>query len=457
MSYSVLRKEGKKHLPAHLFQEFSQEEWESYPFAGEEKLRWFRDAKLGLFFHVGISALGKVDIGWSRHTHKLPDPGTGPIPDEVYDGWAEQIKMEAFDADEWIDLAVRSGFKYVVIITKHHDGFHMWDTAYSDYKITNAPMGRDYLGELITACNKREMPVGLYFSQRDWHHPDYEPVDTENAVRMDHPPFFEMKDGQSFRCGAKHAGYIRYMHSAVLELMQKYGKIDILWWDACCYDGMFREEMWDALALEKKVRELQPHILINNRASVPGDFDTPEGHVGFVQRSRAWETCMPLGNHWAWTGEGIKSFKAILHQFIQTVSGDGNYLLSIGTMPNGKLPPEESERMLALGDWLKLYGEAVYGTRSGPWNPGRYGGSVYRDDTVYLHLLASPESGVLRLPLGDYRIAQIECLTEEKPAIEICDNVLCITLPEEDFTDVIVRIKMKEAVRVSDEGIAAEE
>ena len=132
---------------------------ECLPICGGEKLKWFRDAKLGLFLHVGISALGKVDIGWSRKTHKLPDPGEGPIPDEVYDGWANEIKMEDFDADEWIDLAISGGFKYVVIITKHHDGFHMWDTEYSDYKITNAPMARDYIKELTDACHKKGTPM----------------------------------------------------------------------------------------------------------------------------------------------------------------------------------------------------------------------------------------------------------------------------------------------------------
>ena len=165
MCWSLLVKDGQEYNPSILFQPFTEKEWAEYPFAGEEKLKWFRDAKLGLFFHVGISALGKVDIGWSRHTHKLPDPGVGPIADEVYDGWAKEIKMEDFSADEWIDLAIAGGFKYVVIITKHHDGFNMWDTAYSDYKITNSPMARDYLGELIDACHRIIMPVGLYYSQ----------------------------------------------------------------------------------------------------------------------------------------------------------------------------------------------------------------------------------------------------------------------------------------------------
>lgn len=120
----------------------------------------------------------------------------------------------------------------MVIITKHHDGFHMWDTQYSEYKITNAPMGRDYLKELIDACHAKNMPVGLYYSQRDWHHEDYEPVDTQAAERCDEIPFFKMKEGKAWRYGARHPEYIKYLHNTVLELMNKYGKIDILWMDA---------------------------------------------------------------------------------------------------------------------------------------------------------------------------------------------------------------------------------
>ena len=454
MSYSVIKKEGQEHTPRHLFTAFSEEEWNAYPFAGEEKLKWFRDAKLGLFFHVGISALGKVDIGWSRHTHKLPDPGEGKIPDDVYDGWAEQIRMEAFDAEEWISLAKENGFRYVVIITKHHDGFHMWDTAYSDYKITNAPMGRDYLGELIAACHTLQMPVGLYYSQRDWHHPDYAPIDPALADRIPDVPFYRMKDGGAPKAGKTHADYIRYMHSAVRELMQKYGKIDILWWDSACYNYMFTKEMWDSYTVEREVRALQPHILINNRASVPGDFDTPECHVGFLQRERAWETCAPLGGGWAWTGDGCRPFRAILHEMVQSVCGDGNYLLSIGAMPSGEISPEDRAGLGQLGAWMRKYGESLYGTRSGPWNPGALGGSVYKNSTVYLHLLNRPEGNVLRLPLGNYRIGEVSCMTSEKPTIQADNGCLIITFPEGDFDDMIVKLRMTEPIGEIGDGLA---
>lgn len=451
--WSLHLKEGMEYKPTTLIQPFTDEEWNRYPFAGEEKLKWFREAKLGLFLHVGISALGKVDIGWSRHTHKLPDPGEGPIPDEVYDGWATQIKMEDFDADEWIDLAVKGGFKYVVIITKHHDGFHMWDTAYSDYKITNSPMGRDYIKELTDACHKRNMPVGFYYSQRDWHHPDYEPIDVNCAVRAPEEPFYKLKDGYTLKQGKNHKKYIEYMHNAVLELMEKYGKIDVLWWDSSWYKGMYTADMWDSDELERNVRAKQPHILINNRAGLPGDFDTPECRIGHVQRERAWETCMPMGNDWAWTGRGLKPFKKIMEQFIHTICGDGNYLLSIGCMPNGKIAPEETACIQRLGSFMEQYGEAIYNTRSGPWNPSLFGGSVYRDNTVYVHIVNRPENGQLCLPLLDHKIKEISCITGESIETEIVENNLIIKIPNVEFTDIIVRIQMEEKVHTSIEGI----
>lgn len=443
MPYSVLEGSAARE-PFYLYQPFSREEWERYPFASEEDLQWFRDAKLGLFLHVGLSALGKVDIGWSRHTHKPPDGGIGPVPDEVYDHWAEEIALPDFDARKWIQLARDGGMKYVVIITKHHDGFHMWDTAYSDYKITNSPFGRDYLRELVDACHEAGMKVGLYYSQRDWKHPDYEPIPPEVSEKAPPHTLFQYQEGQPVRITERHRRYIAYMHNTVRELMTNYGEIDILWWDACWWGRMFLEEMWDADQIEREARALQPHLLINNRASLPGDFDTPEGSVGFFQNTRPWETCMPLGPAWAWTGEEIKSFRTVLHQFINCVCGDGNYLLSIGAMPNGEFDRPEQERVRQLGDWLSRYGESVYKTRGGPWLPGAWGGATFRGRTVYLHLLQAEPGGTLALPAISAKILRAECLTGEKVTVSQDESGVRAALDAGQVPgdDVIIRLEM---------------
>lgn len=457
MGWSI-KEDGKQHTPENLFHIFEREEWDSYPFAGEEKLKWFRDAKLGLFLHVGISAVGKVDIGWSRHTHKFPDPGTGTIPDEIYDGWSKELKMEKFCAEEWVQLAVNGGFRYVVIITKHHDGFHMWDTKYSDYKITNTPVQRDYVGELVEACHKKGMPIGLYYSQRDWVHPDCEPIDTRIAEASEYPPYYCLREGEQLRSGKKHKKYFEYMQNTVLELMQKYGKIDILWWDADWSGGMYTKEMWNSLEIEEKVRQLQPDIIINNRAGVPGDFDTPESQVGFVQRDRAWETCMPMGKDWAWTGKGIKSFKEILNQMIGCICGDGNYLLSVGAKADGTIPEEEAQGILRLGKWCEDYGESIYSTRSGPWNPGNYGGSVYKDRFIYVHILNFNVVNGLNLPLTEEGIKDIQCITGEKVLYSIRNKILYIEdIIGEVREDTILKIEMEVPVVVPEKGIDVKE
>lgn len=430
MGYSLKQTERDQTKQGWEYNYFSSEEWEAYPFAKEEDLRWFKDAKFGLFLHVGIAAMGMVDISWSRSTHKLPDPESwnGGIPDEVYDGWAKEIAFPAFDAKSWARLARESGFRYVVIITKHHDGFHMWDTAYSDYKITNSPFGRDYLRELVDAFRAEGLKIGLYYSQRDWTHPDYEPVPVEDAERITEAPYFKMKNGKDWYLTEKHQRYQRYMYDTVRELMTDYGKIDVLWWDAdrCC--GMYTAEMWNTGEVEAMVRQLQPHIIINNRGSLPGDFDTPEGHTGFFQNTRPWECCMPLGPVWAYSPEPPKSFATILSQLINCAGGSGNYLLSIGCKPDGSIADTDAQRMLEMGQWLSRYGESVYDTAGGIWKPTADYAACCRGNTVYLHILKKGDEVELSLPLERNQLVSFACMTEEAVRIRVEEGKLSVAV-----------------------------
>ena len=430
MGYSLKQTEHDQTKQGWEYNYFSSEEWEAYPFAKEEDLRWFKDAKFGLFLHVGIAAMGMVDISWSRSTHKLPDPESwnSGIPDEVYDGWAREIAFPAFDAKSWARLARESGFRYVVIITKHHDGFHMWDTAYSEYKITNSPFGRDYLRELVDAFRAEGLKIGLYYSQRDWTHPDYEPVPVEDAERITEAPYFKMKDGKDWYLTEKHQRYQRYMYDTVRELMTDYGKIDVLWWDAdrCC--GMYTAEMWNTGEVEAMVRQLQPHIIINNRGSLPGDFDTPEGHTGFFQNTRPWECCMPLGPVWAYSPEPPKSFATILSQLINCAGGSGNYLLSIGCKPDGSIADTDAQRMLEMGQWLSRYGESVYDTAGGIWKPTADYAACCRGNTVYLHILKNGDEVELSLPLEKNQLVSFACMTEEAVRVRVEEGKLSVAV-----------------------------
>jgi len=415
------------HPPGILVQPFSKAEWDASNFADAKDLQWFRDAKYGMFIHFGLSTHNKADLSWGVcQTRKAPDTGKGPVPDAVWQNWPKEFRFEKFDAKEWVAIAKAAGFKYIVAIAKHHDGFHLWDTAYSEFKVTNTPFKRDYLKELADACHAAGMPFGIYYSQRDWYHPDYMPVDPAKVnLKGNH---WKLKPGETSPLGDRHKKYNEYQFNVCRELLTKYGKVDIFWWDAAWWGGMFTAEMWDAEKLTRMVRELQPAILMNNRASVPGDFDTPEQRLGFYQDWRPWESCMCLTHTWSYSGTPPKSRDQIIRMLINNACNDGNLLLSWGPHWNGAFDTVEKNRLLEVGAWLKDNGRAIYGTRGGPWKWSAWGGSTRRDKTVWLHVV---NAGTLRLAaLPGRTVVSAKLLTGDKVAFTQTGNMLTVTVPK---------------------------
>ena len=440
--WAVTESDGRTREPAHLYQEFSRAEWDAYDGAPEESVRRFRELRYGLFIHYGLSSFRGTDLSWSRKTHVFPDPGEGTIPDQEYDGFAQRFRMERFDADEWIGMARRAGMNYIVAVAKHHDGFHMWDTDHSEFKITNSPFGRDCLKELADACQRTGMPFGVYYSQRDWHHPDYQPLDPEVTEPSPAPLYWKALHGAGRRAGPRHARYIRYMHDTVRELMTGYGKIDILWWDALWWSGMYHADMWNSTEIEHDVRRLQPGVLINNRASLPGVFDTPEQRLGMFQNDRPWESCISLGPHWAWSPGEVKSKREIIRLLVGTASGDGNLLISTGARSDGAFDPEHVQRLLEVGEWLDRYGHTIYGTRGGPWKPGEWGGSTHSGNTAYLHVTSWPSGGLVLPHLGR-GIRDVALVTGQgSVSVTRSTDDLHIRIPESDRDpiDTIIRV-----------------
>ncbi|MCD6350548.1 MAG: alpha-L-fucosidase, partial [Armatimonadetes bacterium] len=294
---------------------------ESKPYlqAKAEDMQWWLDAKFGLFVHWGpISLLGK-EISWSRG-ERPGIGGHGPVPVDVYDNLYKRFNPVKFNADEWVALAKAAGMKYLVFTTKHHDGFCMWDTKTTDYKITNSPFARDVVKELADACHRGGLRLGFYYSPPDFHHPDYR---TKN-----------------------HARYIKYMHEQLRELGSNYGRVDVLWFDGL--GGSAKD--WDADNLFRMIRSLQPHIIINNRCGLRGDFDTPEQRVGRFRLDRPWETCMTLGTQWAYKPhDRIKSLKQCVDILVNCVGGGGNLLLNVGPTPTGEIEPAQAERLREIG------------------------------------------------------------------------------------------------------------
>ncbi|NLX13330.1 MAG: alpha-L-fucosidase [Phycisphaerales bacterium] len=280
-----------------------------------QRMQWWREARFGLFIHWGPVSLIGTEIGWSRggpwYRQITPESG-GPIPIEKYDNLYKEFNPTLFNANEWVQLARDAGMKYLVFTTKHHDGFCNFDSKLTDYKITSplSPYQRDIVAKLAKACHENELRLGFYYSQPDWHHPDYR---TEN-----------------------HSRYIEYMHGQIDELLSNYGRVDILW-----FDGLGNPaDDWDAERLFRSIRRLQPGIIVNNRCGLPADYDTPEQVVGGFQNHRPWETCMTLGDQWSWKPDDkMKTLKECLQSLVRAAGGDGNFLFNVGPMPDGRIEP----------------------------------------------------------------------------------------------------------------------
>lgn len=411
------------------FQVFSEEEWNASNFASEEELQWFRDAKYGMFIHFGLSTFANENLSWGvNHQRKLPDAGGS---DKYLDwaSWPEKLELPDFNAEDVARIAKDAGMTYVVLIVKHHDGFHLWDTDYSNFKVTNTPFGRDFTREIAIACRAAGLKFGIYYSQRDWYHPDYAPVDPERAEKV-RGLTWKPKPGEANTHGPTHAKYLEYQANVVRELCTEYGKLDVFWFDAAYWGGMFTADMWDAENLTRMIRELQPGIVINNRASLPGDFDTPEGRVGFFQSERPWESCMHICKTWSYSDTPNKTPKQIIKILVGTLTGDGNLLMSWGQEWGGAFNQAQTDILVEVGDWVNYNEAAIFKTRGGPWRPQDWGGATYRDSTVYLHISSMPENHQLKL--GGLKNKVLSARIHKGEAVSFTQDgeLLELTIPE---------------------------
>ncbi len=359
----------------------------------EKRAAWFRHDRFGLFVHWGVySTIGRGE--WVQDTGKIP--------------LAEYVKLypkfnpKDFDAAEWVAQAKRAGQKYIVITTKHHDGFCMFDSKLTDYTIMNTPFGRDICKELADECRKQGLKLGFYYSIMDWHHPDYTPV----------RPW---EKGKRSTEGADFARYCKYMKGHIRELMSNYGPIVALWFDG----GWEHTSDADKKAFKEIIamaQQLQPNILVNDRAGIGGDYKTPEQRIpatGIVDkdgRPAMWEACMTMTTGhgsfaptawWGYDGHEkvFKPTEELLHKLIDITSKGGNFLLNVGPEPSGKIRPEEAERLEAVGRWMEKYSESIYGTTASPFRLLPFFGRVtQKGKRLYVHVFDWPKDGKLALP-----------------------------------------------------------
>ncbi len=365
------------------------------------RMEWWRDARFGMFIHWGLYAVPAGE--WKDETgHGEWIRTTAQIPLEEYDKFRDQFNPVNFDAGKWVKMAKDAGMKYIVITSKHHDGFCLFDSKQTDFDVMSTPFERDILKELAGECKKQGVKLCFYHSIMDWHHPDYLPRrewETDRSAE-----------------GADLNRYITYMKAQLKELTKNYGDIGVLW-----FDGEW-EETWKheyGVDLYNYVRNLQPSIIINNRVDngrsgmegmtreggYAGDFGTPEQEIPATGiPGTDWETCMTMNDHWGYNknDKDWKSTSDLIRKLADIASKGGNFLLNVGPKADGTFPEESIIRLKEIGQWMDKNSEAIYETKASPFQKLDWGRCTQKQITggtrLFLHIFDWPEDAELKVP-----------------------------------------------------------
>ena len=357
----------------------------------EKRMEWYTDARFGMFIHWGLYAL-PARGEWVRSQEE--------IPKEEYMKYFYEFNPIDYDPKNWAQAAKDAGMKYVVLTAKHHDGFCLFDSQYTDFKSTNTKCGRDLVAEYVEAVRGAGLKVGLYFSLIDWYHDDFPHYGDRNHPMRNHPEY--SNENRNFD------RYLTYMHNQVREICTNYGKIDLLWFDFS-YDEL-RGEAWKGTELINMVRSLQPDVVIDNRLEVsgegygslasgnpapyPGDFVSPEqmippnGIQDVNGKDIAWEACVTMNNNWGYhaTDRYFKPASMLIKKLVECVSKGGNLLLNVGPDAKGNIPEESLERLAVIGKWMKKNGDSIYGCGKAGIEKPDFGRVTAKGKKLYFHM-----------------------------------------------------------------------
>ena len=319
------------------------------------RMQWWHAAKFGMFIHFGVYST------INRHEWVMEDEA---IPVSEYAPHAATFNPVKYSARAWARLAKTAGMKYMVMTTKHHEGFCNFDSKLTDYCAGKQGPGRDLVREYVDAAHAEGLHVGFYYSLMDWHHPDGARCATDEEARK---------------------RFVEYTHGLIREIMTNYGKIDVLWYDVA---WPLDATGWESERMNKMVFELQPDIIVNNRNKLPGDFSTPEQRIVAETGGRAWESCMTLNDSWGYqrADDNWKTSKTIIRNLISCARDGGNYLLNIGPKQDGSIPEESVKVLTEVGNWMQTNGHSIYQSDLCQVRRSNYASFTRIGNTLYMHV-----------------------------------------------------------------------
>ncbi|WP_052266182.1 alpha-L-fucosidase [Pedobacter kyungheensis] len=392
----------------------------------------FMDKRFGMFIHWGPVSLRGTEIGWSRDKQ---------VEKNDYDNLYKEFDPTLFNADAIVKTAKDAGMKYLTITARHHDGFCLWPSKFTEYDIAHTPYKKDIVGALNEACKKQGIKFCIYYSVLDWHHPDY-PIHSSASQTID--PKADMSK------------YISYMKNQLKELITNYDPY-MLW-----FDGQWEKPWTDEMGkdLYSYLKGLKPDVIINNRlgkefaamenkkidhSKMVGDYDTPEQTVGRLNMDTPWESCFTICNQWAWKpNDKMKSLKECLAILSKTAGGNGNLLLNVGPMPDGRIEARQITRLKEIGQWLKINGEAVYGTLGGPYQPTDAYATTRNGNKIFVHVLKTDAGAISLKNIAGRKPLKAYVLGGEKVSLEPGTSDFKINLPKTQSGDLqyVIAIEM---------------